>query len=380
MNETTLGSGSEELQLLRESASIFAKKSLSPGRLRILRERHLSFDKETWLQFGQFGWCALLIPEQYGGLGLSLNHMAVLLEELGKSLLPEPLVPVSVLSTLLISGCQNETLKHSLLPILSTGELIVSTAWQETPWIQDRNSLEIININKKLILTGRKRFFRPGNQFDGILVSAGRAQSAQIIWVPKNSPAVSFTYEAGADGTPFGVATFDNFVISEDSILSTGKDAEQLLLSSLNAAIIATSAELLGLMQGAFDLTVNYLSTRTQFDKKIGTYQALQHRLVDLYIQIRLSSSCVSEAALHYSKDTKSETSSAIASRAKARCSDAALLVTREAVQMHGAIGFTDEHDIGQYLNRSFVLSAWLGNSAEHRRRFSEYREIEGIS
>ncbi len=380
MNVSTLGSGSEELQLLRESAATFAKKSLSPSRLRRLREKNLSFDKETWLQFGQFGWCALLIPEQYGGLGLSLNHMAVILEELGKSLLPEPLVPVSVLSSLLISGCHNETLKQSLLPILSTGELIVSTAWQETPWIQDRRSLEIINKNKKLILTGQKRFFRPGNQFDGILVSAGHAEGARIIWVPNNSPAVSFTYETGADGTPFGVATFDNFLISEDSILSTGKDAEKLLLSSLNAATIATSAELLGLMQGAFELTLNYLSTRTQFGKKIGSYQALQHRLVDLYIQIRLSSSCVSEAALHYSTDPMRGTSSAIASRVKARCSDAALLVTREAVQMHGAIGFTDEHDIGQYLNRSFVLSAWLGNSAEHKRRYSECSEIEEIS
>jgi alkylation response protein AidB-like acyl-CoA dehydrogenase len=328
------------------------------------------------LQFGQFGWCALLIPEQYGGLGLSLNHMTVILEELGKSLLPEPLVPVSVLSSLLISGCDNETLKKSLLPSLSTGKLIVSTAWQETPWIQDRNSLEINN-NKKLTLTGKKRFFRPGNQFDGILVTTGQAEGTRIIWIPNNSPAVSFTYERGADGTPFGVATFDNYPISEDAILSTGNDAEKLLLSSLNAATIATSAELLGLMQGAFELTLNYLSARTQFGNKIGSYQALQHRLVDLYIQIRLSSSCVSEAALRYSTDPKSGTSSAIASRAKARCSDAALQITREAVQMHGAIGFTDEHDIGQYLNRSFVLSAWLGNSAEHRRRYSEYSEIE---
>ncbi|MGE3759633.1 MAG: acyl-CoA dehydrogenase family protein, partial [Pseudobdellovibrionaceae bacterium] len=114
MNDLTLDSDAEELQLLRESALTFSKKSLSPGRLRKLRENNLSFDKETWMQFGQFGWCSLLIPEKFGGLGLSLRHMTVILEELGKSLLPEPLAPVSVLSTLLITRCSNEKLKHKL--------------------------------------------------------------------------------------------------------------------------------------------------------------------------------------------------------------------------------------------------------------------------
>lgn len=371
MNDLTLDSDVEELQLLRESALTFSKKSLSPGRLRKLRENNLSFDKETWMQFGQFGWCSLLIPEKFGGLGLSLRHMTVILEELGKSLVPEPLVPVSVLSTLLITRCSNENLKKKLLPRLSTGELIIASAWQETPWISDNQSLEITYRNSTNTLTGQKRFFRPGNQFDGILVSAGQHENALICWIPNGSPQVSYTYETGADGTPFGVAKFKNYEIPGDSILSTGIEAELLLQDSLDAATIATSAELLGLMQGAFDLTLAYLSTRTQFGKKIGTFQALQHRLVDLYIQIRLSSSCVSDAALHYSQGTTQGSSTAIASRAKARCSDAALLITREAVQMHGAIGFTDEHDIGQYLNRSFSLSAWLGNSAEHRHRYS---------
>lgn len=371
MNDLTLDSDAEELQLLRESALTFSKKSLSPGRLRKLRENNLSFDKETWMQFGQFGWCSLLIPEKFGGLGLSLRHMTVILEELGKSLLPEPLAPVSVLSTLLITRCSNEKLKHKLLPNLSTGELLIASAWQETSWISDKQSLEITYRNSTHTLNGQKRFFRPGNQFDGILVSAGRHENALICWIPNGSPQINFTYETGADGTPFGVATFQNFEIPSESILSTGREAELLLQDSLDAATIATSAELLGLMQGAFDLTLAYLSTRTQFGKKIGTFQALQHRLVDLYIQIRLSSSCVSDAALHYSQGTIQGSSTAIASRAKARCSDAALLITREAVQMHGAIGFTDEHDIGQYLNRSFSLSAWLGNSAEHRNRYS---------
>ncbi len=376
MNELTLDCDSDELQLLRESASTFAKKALSPSRLRELRENNLSFDQETWRQFGQFGWCSLLIPEKFGGLGLSLRHMTVILEELGKSLLPEPLVPVSVLSTLLITRCANENLKKRLLPDLSIGELIVATAWQETPWIADKQSLEITYKNSICTLKGRKQFFRPGNQFDGILVSVGQQEDSLICWIPSDSRHVSFTYEIGADGTPFGMATFENYEVSRDSILSSGKDAELLLQDSLDAATIATSAELLGLMQGAFDLTLAYLSTRTQFGKKIGAFQALQHRLVDLYIQIRLSSSCVSDAALHYSKETAQGSSRAIASRAKARCSDAALLITREAVQMHGAIGFTDEHDIGQFLNRSFALSAWLGNSAEHRRRYSD---LDGI-
>lgn len=371
MTQSNLDDEIEELQLLRESAISFSKKSLGPSRLRTLRESNLSFDTRIWKQFGGLGWCSLLIPEKYGGLELSLRHMVVILEELGKNLLPEPLVPVSVLSAMVIARGSNEALKAELLPRLSAGNLIAATAWQETQWIGGDQTSYTSRNGSSIRLSGTKRFFRPGSQCDGLIVSAGKNDETLICWIPSNSPSLHLTHEVGADGTPFGVVTFKDLELSNDSIIATGINAALILQDSLDAATIATSAELLGLMQGAFDLTIGYLSTRTQFGKKVGSFQALQHRIVDLYIQIRLSSACVSDASKLYSQSTELGTSTSIASRAKARCSEAALLVTREAVQLHGAIGFTDEHDIGQYLNRSFVLSAWLGNAAEHRRRYA---------
>src|SRR6185369_4886865 len=137
-------------------------------------------------------------------------------------------------------------------------------------------------------------------------------------------------------------------------------------------ALLAASAELVGLMRGALDMTLAYLRTRVQFGKPIGSFQALQHRAVDLYVQQELSAAAVAEVAAQFDAEhgMSAVQRAAGASRVKARCSDAALLITREAIQMHGAMGFTDECDIGLYLKRALVLSGWLGNSREHRARY----------
>ena len=124
-------------------------------------------------------------------------------------------------------------------------------------------------------------------------------------------------------------------------------------------------------MRGALDMTTNYLRTRVQFGKPIGSFQALQHRAVDLYLQQELTAAALVEVARLFEEGGPSKQMNALASRIKARASDAAMQIAREAIQMHGAIGFTDEYDVGFYFKRIVALSAWLGNSAEHRRRYA---------
>ena len=124
-------------------------------------------------------------------------------------------------------------------------------------------------------------------------------------------------------------------------------------------------------MERALEMSLDYLRTRVQFGKPIGSFQALQHRAVDLYIQQELSSAVLDEALAFLDSGPDARARAAAASRVKARCSDAALRITREAIQLHGAIGFTDEYDAGLYLKRALTLAAWLGGAAWHRRRYA---------
>ena len=136
--------------------------------------------------------------------------------------------------------------------------------------------------------------------------------------------------------------------------------------------VLTSAAYLLGVARRAFAITSEYLKTRKQFGQHIGSFQSLQHRLVDLYVQIELTEAVVSRAALSFDADPASTDVALQISRAKARASDAAMLVTRQGVQLHGAIGFTDEADIGLFLRRSMVLAHSYGTPTAHRRKYSE--------
>jgi alkylation response protein AidB-like acyl-CoA dehydrogenase len=125
-------------------------------------------------------------------------------------------------------------------------------------------------------------------------------------------------------------------------------------------------------MDCALEMTLEYLRTRVQFGKPIGSFQALQHRAVDMYIQKELTRATLAAAvALLDQADCTPERRSAVVSSAKARASQAALAICKEALQMHGAIGYTDEYDLGLYFNRALVLAAWLGNASAHRARYA---------
>ena len=124
-------------------------------------------------------------------------------------------------------------------------------------------------------------------------------------------------------------------------------------------------------MSRALEMSVDYMKARVQFGRLIGSFQALQHRAVDLYLQQQLSSAVLEESLRSLDADPPPSQRAAIASRVKARCSEAGVRVTRESIQIHGAIGFTDDYDAGLYLKRALVLAAWLGNATQHRRRYA---------
>jgi len=161
-------------------------------------------------------------------------------------------------------------------------------------------------------------------------------------------------------------------------LAASGKTAGAALQRAVDEATIMAGAELLGVMSRALEITLEYMRIRVQFGKPIGSFQALQHRAVDLFIQKELSFSVLRDALLQTAADPSGL--GLWASRVKSRCSEAGMRIGRESIQIHGGIGFADECDIGLYLKRAMVLSAWLGNGAVHRRRYAVLAPAEAAA
>lgn len=377
------GSGGDELQrLLRESAHAFATKDSSLGRVRKLKQDGTEFDREIWAKCAELGWTGMLVPEQYGGSELDISAFAVVAEELGEQLVPEPLVSAAGFAARLITLSSNEELKKDLLPKLVSGDLIPAVAWQENARILDPEPTRTRAraAGETIILSGEKDHIRPGADCDGFVVSAAADGGCALYWVPAETSGMEVSRQLLADGTSLCRLVLDTVSIPASMTLAAPGDGVDQLRQAFDETLLLVCAELNGLTKAALEITIEYLRTRVQFDKPIGSFQVLQHRAVDLFIQQEIAVAVAEEALAAAADQSNERTRSAEASRAKARCSDAALLITREAIQLHGAIGFTDEHDIGMYLNRALVLSAWLGNGAMHRKRFAALRESANIS
>lgn len=364
----------EQIRLLRESAEGFLSKEAGPQRLRRLRSEQKDFDRARWRSIAEMGWTGLRIPEQYGGLGLGLPEMAAVAELCGAHLLPEPLVPVAGFAAQLLALGDNPALQARLLPMIASGELIAAVAWQGVnlrctdPATSGATALKSGN---GFGLSGALRFVRPGADCDGYLVSATAPDGLVLCWLPAQASGMRVQSESVADGSLEGRLVLEGVRVSAEDVLARGPIATGALRRAFDETLVLTGAELLGVARRALDITLEYLRTRVQFGRPIGSFQALQHRAVDMLLQKELSSALVAEAAACAAAEQEAEAFSAMASRVKSRCGDAAFAITREAIQLHGAIGFTDECDIGLYLKRAMVLSAWLGNGAQHRRRYA---------
>jgi 3-oxochol-4-en-24-oyl-CoA dehydrogenase len=370
----------QEIELLRDSAARFTAQHSSGSRLRSRRDRGIEFDRKVWQSMADAGFLATAIPEEFSGLALSFDHRATLAEEFGRGLLPEPYIASAIFAASIIAASDNPELQRRLLPGMATGELVAAVAWEERADSVVGGSLATVatKTSRGIVLRGQKRFIRPGSMIDGIIVSAAGGGHVGLYWIPVGTTGLKFTTQHLADGGTSADVVLNDVRITPDAIVQTPSDGASVLAAAIDEAMVMAAAELLGVIRKSLEITLDYLRIRQQFGKPIGSFQALQHRAVNLYIQQELSEVSIKEALGALRTESPPWSRSLAASRAKARSSDAAMLVTREAVQMHGAIGFTDNHDIGLYLKRALVQSAWLGNAAQQRRRYAAVLKEQG--
>lgn len=338
----------ENIRMIRESATAFAPIA-ALEQVRLLRYTTPGFEQTVWCEMAENGWLGLSLPEESGGAGLGMAEYCTLLEVLGGALLPEPFVPAVVAARLLDGNYLNEQL---------TGIRLLLPALQE-----EADTLVSAQVKTRLrdgALSGSKTFVVMAAGADGFLVST----TDGLVLVEANAPGVTINIMPTQDGGHFGRLVFDN---APAQVLPFNP---QTLADALDEAALGTAAYLLGAAEQAFALTLDYLRTRKQFGQTIGAFQALQHRAVDLKLQLVLWRASLNAAAAVCDSNAPVAQRRAAVSRAKVRATDAALLVTRQAVQLHGAIGYTDECDVGLFLRKAMTLANLYGSSEHHRRRY----------
>ena len=369
---TLPGDDDQTLTALSDSAHDYLRRVDHRARVRALRNSEPSFGRDYWRGMADAGWLSALVSEEDGGLGLGLRAAAQLGIAVGAHLLPEPFVAAGVHPALTLNSTPAGELRSWLLSGLTEGALLMGCAWQQSPGQLDPQPgpVRLHEEGAQCFLSGETRFVEPGAGVDGWLVFAVAGGEATLAWVARDASGVSVNCERRVDGGLWAAVRLDHVRIPRQNCVARGDAAYAAFGKGIEGARLIQAAELLGLGRQALSMTLDYMKARTQFGRPIGSFQALQHRLVDAKIQVELAAASL-EDALRDSSDARRLTE--LASRAKARAASSALAATRLAIQLHGAIGYTDACDIGLYFKRALALNASLGTALQHRRRYLDH-------
>ncbi|MFN3856205.1 MAG: acyl-CoA dehydrogenase family protein [Caulobacter sp.] len=368
----------EEQTMLRDAAKGWAQDASPVGKLRALRDSGSGqpFDAAAWAEMGQMGWAGVIVPEEHGGSAFGYLSLGLILEETGRTLTASPLVSTALIgaSALLLGG--SEAQKAEWLPRIAGGEIVTALAVDEGPHhAPEKTALKAEKSADGFTLTGAKTFVVDGDAADLFIVAArtsgkpGETAGITLFLVPADAAGLSRAHLALADSRGAAEVTFAGVKVGADAVLGQVDAGWDVLDPLLDRARAGLAAEMLGQALQAFEITLDYLKTRTQFGQLIGSFQALQHRAAKMFTDLEMTRSCV-EAALQAIDDGQADIRAA-ASLAKAKASELAHLVSNEMVQMHGGIGMTDAHDAGLYLKRARVTEALFGGAGYHKNRYA---------
>lgn len=353
---------SEEESLLRESAIAFCERDAHVSRLKALKESPVDFDRDVWQKMAELGWSAILVPEALDGLGLDLAAFAILVEQLGRVVAPEPLLEAAGVSVSLLVQCPASEIRDQVLRSCATSDVLAITCPVDSE-LQASKLPSAKASGDGFIVNGKSACVPIAKTADGFLVTAMMEAEPTLFWIPKSTLGVSINSRTLADNTSHAELRFIDAAIPRDHLLARGSTLTAALQHATQIEKILSAAYLCGLMSEALETTLEYLRTRKQFGKTIGSFQALQHRCVDLYMQREIAAAVVADVVHKFPTEQDPQERALLAGRAKYRTSQAALQITREAIQLHGAIGFTYECDIGHFLNRAMVYAARDGST-----------------
>ncbi len=369
----------EEQSMLRDSARGLISDKAPIAHLRQLRDGKDAdgFSRALWKTFAEMGFAGLLVPEAFGGSGLGCVEAGVVMEEIGRTLMPSPFLSTAVVGASALSRGGSEEQKSAYLPKIADGSLLTALAIDEGAKHRPlHTALQAVRAGNGFKLSGAKAFVVDGHVADLLIVAARSAGNAgdrnglTLFLVDPKAKGVAIERTVMVDAHNAARITFDNVEVNADGVLGEVDGGAALLEGVLNIGRGAVASEMVGLSEEVFGRTVTYLKERKQFGKLIGEFQALQHRAAQLYIDIEITRAAVLKALQALDNDV--DKAGAAVAVAKARAGTTATLAVQEGVQMHGGMGMTDQFDIGFFMKRARVAQELFGDSNFHAEQLAE--------
>lgn len=358
---------SEEQEMLKTSARDFLQKECSKQLVKQLDESDTGYSPELWRKMAELGWMGLIFPEKYGGSGGSFLDLIVLLEEMGHNILPGPFFSTVVLCGLTILASGTEEQKRELLPKIANGEMILALALTEPSASYDAASIKAKATahNDDYIINGTKLFVLDANVADCILCVARTKETKNpedgltIFLVDAKSPGIKCTLLKTLARDKQCEIVLDNVTLPKKNILGKLDQGWPIVKDTLQKATAAKCAEMVGGAQAALEMTVKYAKERVQFNRPIGSFQAIQHYCANMVTDVDGARFITYKAAWELSEGLPATKDVAVA---KAWTSEAYGRVTLLAHQIFGAIGFTMDHDIHLYYRRAKAGEIMFGD------------------
>lgn len=371
----------EGQKMLRETARDFLAAACPTSLVREMAADEKGHSLELWQKMGEMGWMGMIIPEEYGGAGASFCDLVVLLEEMGRACLPGPFFSTAVLGGLTILEAGSEEQKTEILPRLAEGTLLLTLALTEpsATYAAEGIQTKATQTEEGFLIQGTKLFI-PDAHISDYLICAARTKETEIcedgitlFLVDPNSPGVDCTLLKTIAGDKQCEVIFDNVNVPSSSVLGNLNEGWPMLEKVLEKAVVAQCAEMVGGARQVLEMTVEYAKERTAFGHPIGSFQAVQHYCADMLVDVDGCSLLVQNAAWLLGEGFPAAQEVAMA---KSMINEKFKRIAALGIQIHGAIGFTEEHDLHLYFKRAKAWEINLGDTSFHLDRIAKAVQI----
>ena len=362
----------EEQDMLRMSAREFLARECPKARVREMDKQDRGYDPQVWHHMAELGWTGLILPEEYGGMGASFMDLVILMEEMGRNVLPGPFFSTVALGALPLPEYGSSEQKRRFLPQIAKGEAVWTFGLVESSgkYRASEVGLRATLKGTDYVLQGHKLFVTDAHVANHILVAGRTGKSKRpedgitLFIVDTVGPNVKMERIPTVGGDRQFKIDFDNVAVPGDNVLGRIDEGWDIVEFMLQRAAVLKCAEMFGACQAVLDMTSSYAKERIQFGRPIGSFQAIQHKLADMLIDVEAVQYLLYQAAWGISVGSPSPWQ---ISAAKAKANEAYQRICVEAIAAHGAIGYSLDHDVGLYYRRVRAAQFAAGDTDLHR-------------
>ena len=349
----------EEQEMLRTSARDFLTKECPKTLVRKLEEDKKGYSPELWRKMADLGWMGLVLPEQYNGMGMGFMDLVILLQEMGRNILPGPFFSTVVLGSLPILSAGTEEQKKEFLPKIASGQLILTMAFTEPSARYDAAGVKTKAVAQgdSFVINGTKLFVENAHIADYVICVARTEKGASpedgitLFLVDTKTSGIKCEVMPTIGADKLCEVVFKNVKVPKKNLLGKLNKGWPVVAKTLEHATVAKCAEMVGGEEASMDMTLAYVKERVQYGRPIGSFQVIQHYCANMWMNVETSRDILYKAA--YSVAEGLPASATEVAIAKGWINEAYKFVTERAMQCHGAIGTTRDHDIGLYYRRS---------------------------